>query len=183
MDCRVQGNTSSTTKGAGKAASMAPRTLLLSKAAAAPKKPVLVSPLSRGSKPTAGLQQETGSCSGTLCCKARAFTGLVHGCCRARGDPSALQSSSPAGCRNGANIPLTTANCLQITLQAQPPQQQLPRVPKQMLPGPQAAQGDVSRHLHLPGAFLPVSQSRVCIVAVSPGEGFCPQIPKSVSLH
>lgn len=56
---------SSTTKGTGKAASGAPRTFLLSKAAAAPKKPVLVSPLSHGSKPTAGLQQDTVPCQGT----------------------------------------------------------------------------------------------------------------------
>lgn len=86
--------------------------------------------------------------------KARTLTGPVQGCCRVRADSSALQSTSPTGHKNAANIPPTTANHLQISLQAQPPRQQLPRVPRQMPPDPQAVEQVVSRHLHLSADFL-----------------------------
>lgn len=70
-------------------------------------------------------------------------------------DSSALQSTSPAGHRNAANTPLTTAIHFQIILQVQCCNPCSPRVPGQMLPETQAVEGVVSRHLHLSAAFLP----------------------------
>lgn len=75
--------------------------------------------------------------------QGKGFHGAGSRALQSQGRSLCSAEQQPAGCRSGANTPLTTANCLQRTLQAQPPPQQLPRVPKQMLLDPQAAQGAV----------------------------------------
>lgn len=157
---------SSTTKGTGKAASMAPRTFLLSKAAAAQKQPVLVSPLPCESKPIAGLQQESPLQGYPLLQGKDYDTNWFRNAAELVPIPLLCRAPVPLG----TGILVTSSNHSK-------PLCKCSQIPRQVARGLSPGTGTSP----LISSLVP--QGRVCTVAVSPGRVHCPRIPKLVSLQ